>query len=215
MNLMSWAEHEVELAKETGHEYYNHCLDAALEAYRIFCDQGHTGNSVSVTKSILNCLIDNKPLTPVFDTPDVWSEVEGNKYRCNRYSTLFKDVEIVNGEEHISYHDVDRFRCYEEGSDIPFYNGFISKTLHKMFPISLPYYPERFKVIVKEELFNPDNGDFDTITIIRVIKPDDSVADIQRYFTEIDGKCVEISYEKYKRLQTAAEHIESREEHLT
>lgn len=200
-NVYSWAEHEVELAKENGDEYYNHCLDAALEAYRILCDRGHSGNSISVTKSILNCLIEQRPLSPIFDTPDVWSEVGQNKYQCNRYSALFKDVNVINDEEHISYHDVDRFVCYEEESDIPFHNGFISKELHKMFPISLPYYPERFKVIVKEELFNPDNGDFDTITIIKVIKPNGDTVNIQRYFTEKEHKLVEISYEEYKKMQ--------------
>ena len=52
------------------------------------------------TKSILNRLIDGKCLTPIEDTPDIWSDItsecnwkEGyQEYQCKRMSSLFKEV---------------------------------------------------------------------------------------------------------------------------
>ena len=76
------------------------CYKSALRAYECLYRDGHSGFSIQITKSILNRLIDGKCLTPIEDTPDIWSDItsecnwkEGyQQYQCKRMSSLFKEV---------------------------------------------------------------------------------------------------------------------------
>ena len=120
--LVEWAREEIRLAKlrdmkdkdeedKTSVEYASKCYDAALEAFETLCGQGHSGLSIRVTQSILNHLIDVKPLTPLTGDDDEWGECirDENKpktYQNKRYSALFKHVDD-NGE--VTYSDNDYF----------------------------------------------------------------------------------------------------------
>ena len=107
--LLSWAEKEIEIAckrersfwcKNDDWDYGCACYESALKAYKSLMEDGHSGFSIGMTKHILNSLIDGKPLTPIEDTPDVWSDIsdisglngEVVNYQCKRMSSLFKYV---------------------------------------------------------------------------------------------------------------------------
>lgn len=107
-NLERWAENEVAIAcrrekpdrKDGEWDYGCACYESALKAFRSLCEDGHSGFSIGLTKAILNRLINNKPLLPIEDTDDVWtdiSDISGLKgeevnYQCKRMSSLFKYV---------------------------------------------------------------------------------------------------------------------------
>ena len=68
MGMFDWAKHEIELAKqferkdsdnnEDEFDYGCACYDSALKAYNALLEDGHSGMSISITKNILNRLID-------------------------------------------------------------------------------------------------------------------------------------------------------------
>ena len=51
------------------------CYESALKAFGSLCEDGHSGFSIGLTKAILNRLINNKPLLPIEDTDEVWSDI--------------------------------------------------------------------------------------------------------------------------------------------
>lgn len=164
MSMTEWAENEVKLAckKENpdwdgkSFDYGCSCYGSALKAYKSFMEDGHSGFSFSVTKSILKRLLDELPLTPIEDTEENWNDItlpdeDGTvTYQCVRKSSLFKDVKKDGS---VSYHDNNR--CYCQEIDDPkdtYTNGVASKFVDKLFPITMPYYPstfERYKVVVR------------------------------------------------------------------
>lgn len=211
MSMTNWAEREIELAckrergdkPETEWDYGCACYESAYKAFQSLMNDGHSGMSIGFTKNILNRLIDGKPLTPIEDTPDVWNDVtyrkeEFRSYQCRRMSSLFKDV-YPDGR--IEYHDNDR--CYCVNRDDPdasgWRNGFISRLIHEKYPITMPYFPasEPMVVFCTEGLSDPKNGDFDTIGIWYVLKPDGEKDTIERFFKEVPDGWAEISKKEY------------------
>lgn len=122
MSMSEWAKNEIEIAckRERGDknpdewDYGCACYESAYKAFLSLMDDEHSGFSIGVTKSILNRLIDGKPLSPIEDTPDIWGDDaifefdNCTTYQCKRMSSLFKDV-YKNGM--VKYHDVNRFYC--------------------------------------------------------------------------------------------------------
>ena len=53
------------------------CYESALRAYRSMMRDSKDKFYISVTKGILNRLIDGKCLSPIEDTPDVWENISG------------------------------------------------------------------------------------------------------------------------------------------
>ena len=113
-----WAENEIGLACEheksgdDGNgfsEYGCACYRSALKAFDSLMEDGHSGMSIGITKNILNRLIAGKPLTPIVDTEDIWSnhvsfEKNGEKsIQCKRMSSLFKHIKADGS---VSYNDV-------------------------------------------------------------------------------------------------------------
>jgi hypothetical protein len=213
MTMTEWARREVEIAckrenpnrKEGEWDYGCACYESALKAYESLIDDGHSGFSWGFTRNILMRLMDDKPLTPIEDNEEDWNESyrydendQVKHYQCKRMSSLFKDV-YPDGT--VRYSDVDRVRMYTiDEPDAPWSNGMISKMIHEMFPITMPYIPENkpYKVYVEEFLYDKKNGDWDTEGILYVLTPDGERIDIHRYFGEVDGKFVEISFEEYE-----------------
>lgn len=92
-------------------------------------------------------------------------------------SSLFKDV-AEDGT--VTYSDVNRVQLInKESPDIPFRNGFGTRLIDKMYPITLPYFPadKKFKIIVEEFLTDKNNGDYDTIGYLQLILPDGKVVE--------------------------------------
>lgn len=189
MNLKDWAENEVDIAiNEIGkdedcmNEYYIGCYKSALKAYKCLLDDGHSGMSISITKRILDSLIDGKPLTPI--TEDDFKECEPidteGSIQCKRMSSLFKRID-KDGK--VTYNDVDRAVFIDTETGV-WQSGLINRIINEMFPISFPYAGiEHYDVHGEEILTDLKNGDFDTIAInYIVIKPRGERIEVNRYF---------------------------------
>lgn len=191
MTTLECAENEIRLAKDASDDdkYFSLCCDSAIKAFQSLMDDGHSGCSISITMDILNRLASNKPLTPITEN-DTFSKACGCPYdgavdyQCDRMSSLFKTVQ---SDGTIKYTDIDRITVYDVSSvnpNIGFHNGFVSSIIHEMFPITLPYTPEKIKVYVDECITDQKNcdGDFDTIGILKVVKSNGAEIQINRYF---------------------------------
>ena len=218
MNLSEWAKREIEIAceRERGNknrdewDYGVACYESAYKAFQSLMEDGHSGLSIGFTKWILDRLIDAKPLTPIEDTPDIWKELsfrrEGcTSYQCRRMSALFKDV---YDDGTVKYHDSDRFYCIDkdEPDGFGWHNGFISNLLDDLYPITMPYSPatKPWYVYCSEGLFNPKNGDYDTMGIWYVLKPNGEKATIERFFKDSEQGFVEIDRKEFEeRLRKA------------
>ena len=211
MSMDDWAKNEIEIAckYERGDknpeefDYGCACYESAYKALKSLMEDGHSGMSISFTKAILNRLIDGKPLTPIEDTPDIWNCLtDRNKnytsYQCKRMSSLFKDV---YNDGFVQYRDVNRFYCLDK--DDPdmggWHNGFIDQILDAQFPITMPYSPasKPWYVYCSEGLSDPKNGDFDSIGIHYVLKPNGKRVDIHRFFKEGENEWIEIDQQEY------------------
>lgn len=220
MSLKKWAEKEIEIAckrenpdrKEGEWDYGCHCYESALKAFKSLLEDEHSGLSISITKNILNRLIDVKPLTPIEDTDDIWTLELIDKhytstYQCKRMSSLFKYV-YSNGN--LKYHDIDRVigvNIHEP--KYAYHNNFINNIIDEMYPITMPYMPydEPFRVYTEEFLVDKKHGDFDTRVILYLTRPDGERVEINRYFREPESDIeennayygwIEISKEEYE-----------------
>jgi hypothetical protein len=219
MSLVEWAKREVEIAckrenperKEGEFDYGCACYESALKAFESLCEDGHSGMSIRFTKAILDRLIDGKPLTPIEDTDDVWREglrlVGQNytSYQCKRMSAFFK---YVYDDGRVEYHSNDY--CYFVDVNNPNsarQNGFISRIIADMFPITMPYMPGKPIRVVTEGFFvDPKNGDYDTMGILYCLKEENGEQkriEINRFFREPEGDeptgWTEISKEEYEK----------------
>ena len=219
--LLVWAEKEVAIAceheKKTNSElldasYGIGCYNSALKAFRSLCEDGHSGFSISMTKFILNRLIEGKPLTFIEDTEDAWHDTtdqsglrgEIANYQCRRMSSLFK---YVYADGSVKYRDIDRFCGVNvDNPNASYHSGLIDRVMEEKFPITMPYFPESkpFRVYCKDFLTDRKNGDFDTVGILYAIKPNGERVEINRYFKEENGEMVEIYKKEYdERLKEA------------
>lgn len=222
-NMLDWAKREVEIAckkenpnrKEGEFDYGCACYESALKAFESLCDDGHSGFSIKMTKSILDRLLDRKPLTPIEDTDDIWNECVRGKgcpktYQCKRMSSLFKNV-YADGT--VKYDDVDRSYCVDiNNRNCTYSSGLVRRIIDKMFPITMPYMPGKpIKVYCEDFLTDKKNGDFDTVGVLYAIKTEDGNQErieINRFFREPEGdeegSCTEISKEEYYERKEAA-----------
>ncbi len=211
--MQKWAEKEIELAINSEKaasedsdewEYGVECYKSAMRAFQSLINDGHSGMSIQITKSILNRLIDGKCLTPIEDTDDVWNEVtwkedSGKEYQCQRMSSLFKKVS-VDGE--VTYSDINRVQCRNiDDPTSAYHNGFATRLIDKIFPITMPYFPtaKPFQLFREEFLVNPKSGDYDTVAYLYILMPDGQKIELNRYFKEdASGQIVPIKEEEYK-----------------
>ena len=237
MSMYDWAEQECRLAckKENpdfdfdsdDFDYGCSCYKSALKAYKSLAEDGHSGMSFSFTRDILERLMRHEPLTPITDDDfkggnlsysdeDLASMGLKSEIQCPRMSSLFRK-ETVDGK--VTYCDVNR--AYSVNVETPsdtFSCGRETNIVDEMFPIKMPYLPEKeeYKVYIQTFLADKKNGDFDTQGILYLITPEGKRIDINRYYTEKNGEMVEISKDEYdelleKRLDkicdTTAEHL--------
>lgn len=209
-SAMVWATKEVELAiasekaasEDSDEEKYGvMCYEIAMKAYQTLRRYKLNDFNTQVVKSILNRLIDGKCLTPIEDTPDIWSDVTGEfsdwkdgaqHYQSNRMSSLFKQIS-PDGE--VTYSDINRVQCIDIGApNLPYTNGFATRLIDKIFPISMPYLPanKKFRLFTEKFLVDPKNGDYDTIAYLYILMPDGKTIELNRYFKEENGQMVKI-----------------------
>ena len=213
-SMSSWADKEVEIACKRERDnapdgewnYGCACYESALKAYKSLMKDGHSGFSIGLTKQILNRLIDGKSLTPIEDTDDIWRDIsdisglndgEVAVYQCKRMSSLFK---YVYADGRIEYTDVDFFYCIDTTNNLTYTSGLVRRVMDEMFPISMPYMPtEPIKVYCSDLLTDRKNGDYDTVAILYIIKPNGDRIDINRFFKENGNDWVEITIEEYEQ----------------
>ena len=215
MSMIEWAKREVEIAckhenpdkKEGEFDYGCACYESALKAFNSLLEDGHSGMSIGFTKQILNRLIDGKPLVSIEDTDDVWekrpwsSNEKMKHYQCKRMSSLFKDV-YPDGT--VKYTDVDRaVGVNMDNSNVEWHSRIIQDIVEELFQLTMPYMPadKPYKVYCDDCLANPENGDYDTMEVYYIEKPDGERVNVNRYFKEgntIYGGWDEISKEEYE-----------------
>ena len=216
MSMLEWARKEIEIAckrenpdcKDGEWDYGCACYESALKAFESLLEDEHSGFSIQMTRTILNRLIDGKPLTPIEDTDDVWNKATSYKdgatdYQCTRMSSLFKDV---HADGTVTYTDIDRSYCVDSHNpNCTYSSGLVRRIIDEMFPITMPYMPDKpIKVYCEEFLTDMDNGDFDTVGILYCLKEENSTQkriEINRFFREPEGneegQWTEISQEEY------------------
>ena len=203
------------------------CYKSALKAYKSLVEDEHSGMSFSFTRDILERLMRHEPLTPITDDDfkggsliysdeDLASMGLKSEIQCPRMSSLFRK-ETVDGK--VTYCDVNRaYSINVENPSDTFYCGRETNIVDEMFPIKMPYLPEKeeYKAYIQTFLADKKNGDFDTQGILYLITPEGKRIDINRYYTEKAGKMVEISKDEYDELlanrldkicDTAAENL--------
>lgn len=184
------------------------CYESAFKAFSSLCDDGHSGLSFSFTKQILERLMDGRPLTPIENVPEVWSDqiTQRDGYvtmQCLRMSSLFKDV---HKDGTVTYSDVDR--VIGIGSSGGFYGaGYLRTFIDELYPITMPYCGvlKPYCIYTEDYLSNPKNGDFDTVALIQMTTPDGEKIEINKYFGESKDGFIEISFEDY--LQRKEAHV--------
>jgi hypothetical protein len=182
-----------------GWSYGCSCYESAFKAFESLWNDHHSGLSWSITTNILKRMCADLPLIAITEE-DFKKENGGYYWQCPRMSSLFRE-EQSNGK--IVYSDNNRYYCFEKNNPKnTFRGGGVGKVLNEIFPIVLPYYPpiEKYKVCVETSLINPKNGDFDTRAIWWVQTSNGERVEINRFFTEIDRKWIEITKDEYDKL---------------
>lgn len=220
MSMSSWAEQECRIACKRENPNFDFdsedfdygccCYKSALKAFKSLMEDGHSGASFGFTKDILIRLMDGHPLTPItdddfpkqeYDPDSEWLKEQNlrSDVQCPRMPSLFRK-EYLDGR--IVYNDVERdyYINIEEPSDTyKSWSGF----LDEMFPITMPYMPERgkYKIYAQTFLVDRNHGDFDTKGILYVEKPNGEKVDVNIFETEgDDGKMKRITKEEYEEL---------------
>ena len=204
MSLNEWAKKEVEFLSKKGDMYLTSCASAALEAFEVLTEQGHSGFSIGVTKRILNDLIDGKPLTAITGADDEWCDVwDRNDKRGyvsqqnKRCSALFKHV-YDDGRVEYSYND--RYVFYKNDDDIGWHCGYANDYLDEIFgKITMPFYPgPAIKVYAEDFLFDVKNGDFDTVGLLYAITPDGTRVELNIFLAETSEGFKRINMGEYE-----------------
>ena len=114
-------------------------------------------------------------------------------------SSLFRK-ETIDGE--VTYNDLNRACCIDIENPSNVFSSGIDRVVDELFPIKMPYFPEKgnYKVYVQTFLTDKKHGDFDTQGVIYITTPDGKRIDVSRYYTLKAGKMVEISKDEYDEL---------------
>ena len=218
----SWEEREISLLLERerkggdsdGFDYIEGCAKSALKAFKALCDDQHSGLSIGITRSILNSLIDHRPLTPVTGDDSEWmlcpelleDTRDYKTYQNRRYASLFKDV-FDDGT--VKYSDNDRFICIDPRNPYSAFSFHFVNSIVEQYPevpkIEFPYMPlsEPIRIEVEDLISDSKNGDFDTIAILNVEWKDASrkhhTFSISRYFDLSEDQPREIDKAEWDR----------------
>ena len=214
--MKDWAKKEIEIAKAREIKNANDsaeaaygcmCYESAYKAFEALLGDGHSGFSISITKQILNRLIDGRPLTPIEDTDDVWrgepvDRRDGStSYQCVRMSGLFKHV---HPDGSVTYHDVNRVTAIEIGDGSAWNSGICNMLIDELYPITMPYAPSDKKIRVYMETVTEDEdgnrfetpGLYNTVYVHHAVLQNDERIELHRKFQENQqGIMTEVEWE--------------------
>lgn len=194
----AWAEREVELAcarerkateaSEKEWDYGCSCLESALKAYKSLLEDMHSELSMSITQIIINRLINNKPLSPIFEEDGLWTEIgdfddsyrgKGKSYQCKRYGSLVKDI-LEDGT--VKYRDREAIRFINLLTNDIYESKFMHEILLDVIPLEMPYMPPDEPAKIYCEEFNTEEKEKHYYGMLYVILPDGRKIDIYRFF---------------------------------
>jgi hypothetical protein len=95
MSLVDWAKTELDRLVKDGDEMQKDINKDILQIVETFAEQGHSGFSASYALSIINKLLDWKPITPLTGEDDEWGQVQAwdkgdNSQQNKRCSAVFR-----------------------------------------------------------------------------------------------------------------------------
>ena len=234
MTTTEWAENEVRMKKEAELEasekdgetnmgsYVAACLDSALKAYKCLSEDGHSGMSFAITRSILEDLMHDRPLSPIEDVPESWSEMtsrDPKQLQCVRRSSLFKDI---HADGTATYHDIyndvleemnlcdGHISCLSSGRSSIILKHYCPEALEIKFPYLPPRQP--WRVRVSEEYDCPSDNDVCYLAYIK--KPNGEFIELNRLISidfgkktvreltkaELDHYCIALSQKQLEML---------------
>ena len=212
MSLNEWAKKEVEFYSKYNDQYLITCANTALEVFEGLLAQGHGRFSIDVTKRILNCLIDGKPLTTLTGEDDEWDYIsyrnEKHGYTSQQNKRCMALFKYIYDDGRVEYSYNDRYAFYKNDSDIEYHCGYANKYLDEIFgKITMPFYPgPAIKVYTEDFLFEDKNcdyafevhGDFDTVGLLYAITPDGTRVELNIFLAETSDGFARISKEEYE-----------------
>lgn len=194
---------------ELSRKYKLECIKSALRAYRSLCADGHSGYSIYETMAFLRRMVNHMPLTPLTEDESEWNEIDddenGRLFQSRRSPSVFKTI----GPKGTTYSDVDRVVKLDLETGLEWSNGWVTKMVDELFPITMPYMPSGKKFVVEGREFDSTNanpGMYDTVLITRIVpvESDKEPIEINKAYKEVEldngeSKLVEIGKREYNR----------------
>jgi hypothetical protein len=163
MNLKEHANYELIRAGlfNNDSDYNGEIAKSVMELINVFADQGHSGASANIVRSIFNELAQYKPLGGITGDQDEWHDISNNIFQNKRLGSVFKQRQIHGGKPY--YLDAISWRTIENGST---WSG-IAKTIDgkditsRQLIKSFPFFPKTFIIDVNDnrnDFIITDNG---------------------------------------------------------
>lgn len=199
--------------------YMSDCHKIALKIYEQLFMDSVSAPRLDVIKSILNKLLDHKPLTPIYGVDEDWvygwaSEIDGEReyhYQCNRMPALFKKIVVKDLSTMVTYRDISRYICKNVDDNGSTYNSpVVEKVIDEIFPITMPYMPEQPLTVYcdgflygDEKPFNFQEALEDTFGIMYGVNQYGEKIELNRFFKiDKDGNWVPITKKEFDLRKT-------------
>jgi hypothetical protein len=100
MNLKEHARFELNYAGlfDNDSDYNGEIARSVMELIDVFSNQGHSGASASIVRSVFNELAQYNPLGGITGEDSEWMEVSSGLFQNKRLSGVFKDINENNGK---------------------------------------------------------------------------------------------------------------------
>lgn len=149
MSLIEFAKKELaDAGYFTDQDFYGGMTGkAVLELIECFANQGHSGMSAGITLAIFNQLANYKPINPIEDKIEDWSDSvgDGTILQHKKLSSLFK----TSGDR-AYYLDAIAFQGPEEFDS---FVGSIGKVQSRQYVKTWPFTPKTFKIKLDKEAY--------------------------------------------------------------
>ena len=225
--MKEWARREVDLAKvwlnvedQIVKEMVSEEYEAAYRSYCNFLDEYEKLENTKIIKTVFTQLLNEENLSPIVDSEDDWTLVEGfdpaagndnpgypgwSIYQCKRRTSMFKKVtyDLKTGEvNEITFRDIDRAVCIDINKPDCMYTGGMGPLLlDEMMPITLPYSPcGKTRIFTEDFKYHEEyEGNMDTVGVLYFRMPDGTMKEVKRYFKEDheSKQMVEITQSEY------------------
>ena len=131
-----WKKWAIEELKRAGYYDKDGVYEGTLgdnleELIKVFSKQEHSGFSASIVSGTFHRLVHWKPLTPITDNPEEWTEIGTNLYQSKRCPSVFTTSELLKqgkAKDNSYYYKVDK-------------NGRFYRDIKCSKIVKLPYYP--------------------------------------------------------------------------